>query len=110
MSSGKSPQKPSRASSSSDSLTRSPGSQRDTKEPVKKGRRLLSSSTERTDEPNPTKKATPVKSQQKQQPPRSRTKSESSDKAAPEDGEGQKKSKAELRAERRAIQVGTATG
>ena len=33
-----------------------------------------------------------------------------SDKAAPEDCEGQKKSKAELRAERRAIQVGTATG
>ena len=33
-----------------------------------------------------------------------------SDKAAPEDGEGQKKSKAELRTERRAIQVGTVAG
>lgn len=110
MSSGKPPLKPSRTSSSSDSLTKSPGSQRDTKEPAKKGKRLLSSSSERTDEPIPTKKATPVKSQQKQQPPRSRTKSESSDKAAPEDGEGQKKSKAELRAERRAIQVGAVIG
>ena len=108
MSSGKSPVKSSRSGSSGDSYTKLPGLQKETKEPAAKGiKKLLSS--ERTDEPTPLKKTSPGKSQQKQQPPRSRTKSESSDKAASEDGEGQKKSKAELRAERRAIQVYTAT-
>lgn len=105
MNSGKSPVKSSRSGSLGDSHTKLPGTQKDTKEASKGSRRLLSSSSERTDEPTPPKKMTPVKSQQKQQPPRSRTKSESSDKATTEDGEGQKKSKAELRAERRAIQV-----
>ena len=106
MSSGKSPVKSSRSGSSGDSYTKLPGLQKETKDPAAKGtKKLLSSS----DEPTPLKKTSPVKSQQKQQPPRSRTKSESSDKAASEDGEGQKKSKAELRAERRAIQVYTAT-
>lgn len=109
MSSGKSPVKSSKSSTSGDSLTKLPTLQKDTKEPAKGSRRLLSSSSERTDESPSLKKATPGKSQQRQQPPRSRTKSDSSDKAAPEDGEGQKKSKAELRAERRAIQVRTAT-
>lgn len=109
MSSGKSPVKSSRSGSLGDSYTKQPSSQKDTKESAKATRKLLSSSTEKTDEPTPLRKATPMKSQQKQQPPRSRTKSESSDKAASEEGEGQKKSKAELRAERRAIQVGTAT-
>ena len=105
MSSDKSPTKSSRSGASSDSHTKLSGSQKNTKESSKATRRpLLSSSTERIDEPTPLKKVTPVKSQQ--QSPRSRTKSESSDKAISEDGEGQKKSKAELRAERRAIQVG----
>ena len=106
MSSDKSPTKSSRSGVSSDLHTKLSGSQKNTKESSKATRRpLLSSSTERIDEPTPLKKATPaVKSQQ--QSPRSRTKSESSDKAISEDGEGQKKSKAELRAERRAIQVG----
>ena len=96
MSSGKS----SKSGSSSNSYTKLPQ-----KEPVRGGKRLLSSSSERVDEPSALMKATVGKLQQKQQPPRGRTKSESSDKAAQEDGEGQKKSKAELRAERRAIQV-----
>ena len=96
MSSGKSPVKSSRSGSLGDSHSKQPSSQKDTKA----ARRLLSSSTEKTDEPTSLKKATPGKLQ----PPRSRTKSESSDK---EESEGQKKSKAELRAERRAIQVGT---
>ena len=107
MSSGKSPVKSSRSGSFGDSHSKQSSSP---KEPAKAARRLLSSSTERTDESTPLKKATPGKLQQKQQPPRSRTKSESSDKAASEEGEGQKKSKAELRAERRAIQVSTASG
>lgn len=95
--------KPSRSGSQSDPYTKPSAS----KDPAKGSKRLLSS-TERADEPSPLKKATQGKSQQKPQPPRNRTKSESSEKGASEDGEGQKKSKAELKAERRAIQVGTA--
>ena len=87
-----------------DSHTKLAGSQKDTKDSAKGTRRHFSSA-DRVDEPAPLKKTSPGKSQQKQQPPRNRTKSESSDKAASEEGEGQKKSKAELRAERRAIQV-----
>ena len=97
--------KSSRSGSLGDSHTKLPETQKDTKEGAKGSKRLLSSSTERMDEP---KKVTPGRSQQKQQPPRSRTKSDSSDKGVPEDSEGQKKSKAELRAERRALQANTA--
>jgi len=103
MSSTRPPVKPSRPGSVSDAQhqTKSSSSQRDTKEPAKVARRLPSLATDKDD----TKKSIPGKPPSKQQQSRIRTKSESSDKLGSEDGEPQKKSKAELRAERRAVQV-----
>ena len=103
MSSTRPPVKPSRPGSVSDAQhqTKSSSSQRE-KEPAKVARRLPSLATDKDD----TKKSTtPGKPPSKQQQSRIRTKSESSDKLGSEDGETQKKSKAELRAERRAVQV-----
>lgn len=102
----KSPVKPSRPGSVSDAQHQSKpsSSQRDMKEPSKVSRRLpsLSVSSDKDD----TKKSTSLgKPPLKQQQSKIRTKSESSDKLGSEDGDSQKKSKAELRAERRALQV-----
>ena len=104
MSTTRSPVKSSRPGSVSDAQhqTKASSSQRDPKEPSKAARRLPSLSSDKDDSK---KSTTSGKPPSKQQHARIRTISESSDKLGSEDGETQKKSKAELKAERRALQV-----
>ncbi|XP_065897705.1 translation initiation factor eIF2B subunit delta-like [Dysidea avara] len=103
MSTTRSPVKSSRPGSVSDAQhqTKASSSQRDPKEPSKAARRLPSLSSDKDDSK---KSTTSGKPPSKQQHARIRTISESSDKLGSEDGETQKKSKAELKAERRALQ------
>jgi len=97
MSTARSPVKSPRPGSVSDAQhqTKPSSSQRDIKEATKGSRRPSLLSSDKDD----------IKKSTKPPPARKKTKSESSDKLGSEDGETQKKSKAELRAERRALQV-----